>query len=121
MKMHLGYAVVWSGKNRGDVGRGRLVMEQRLGRRLLHTEAVHHKNGDKLDDRLENLELWDRSHPPGQRVEDQIGWATAFLKRWGYVVTRSVEPEGAADFLGRRLGLNWGLGESNARVAAAPL
>lgn len=66
----------------GWVKEHRYVMEQYLGRPLTSTETVHHKNGDRTDNRLENLELWSTSHLPGQRVSDRLEWAKAFIARY---------------------------------------
>ena len=62
------------------------VMSEHLGRPLKKGETVHHKNGIRHDNRIENLELWSNSHPYGQRIEDKIQWCREFLDLYGYEV-----------------------------------
>ena len=66
-----GYREIKYGENRGKLEH-RVIYEQHYNVKLKPHQNIHHINGDKLDNRIENLELWDSSQPPGQRVEDKI-------------------------------------------------
>jgi hypothetical protein len=67
----------------GRVLEHHFVMSQHLGRAIAPDETVHHKNGIRSDNRLENLEIWTGRHPSGGRVSDKIRYALWVIETYG--------------------------------------
>lgn len=66
-----GYEYVLTGGR--QVAKHRHMMEEHLGRRLdPHNEVVHHINGDRLDNRIENLKLMTRAEHMNVHREDLL-------------------------------------------------
>lgn len=76
-----GYREIRHGEDRGKLEH-RLVWERHYNVKLKPHQNIHHINGDRKDNRIENLELWDTSQPPGQRVEDKIKFYQELMEEY---------------------------------------
>ena len=77
-----GYGYIIKNTPSGYMMKHRWVMQQQIGRSLLRHETVHHINGDRTDNRIDNLELWSSSQPSGQRVADKLKWARELIETY---------------------------------------
>jgi hypothetical protein len=77
-----GYRIlyIWQEGKRCQKLEHRVVMERLLRRPLEPHENVHHKNGVRHDNRPENLELWCKPQPCGQRVDDLVTWVVGHYR-----------------------------------------
>lgn len=60
--------VVMATQGRARVVEHRLTMARHIGRPLRRDEQVHHINGDRYDNRIENLQLRHGNHGSGVRL-----------------------------------------------------
>lgn len=69
-------------RDSGRFAEHRAIFEEHLGRKLYPGENIHHINGVRDDNRIENLELWVTQQPSGQRAEDLLEWANEIIRRY---------------------------------------
>ena len=82
---HVGYITTWNGykkvkapddypnkDKKGYVMEHRLVMEKHIGRYLERDEEVHHIDGDKFNNKIENLQLLTKKEHRRIHLKDSI-------------------------------------------------
>lgn len=75
-----GYKTIWINKENKQYRLHRYLMEKYLNRKLLSSELVHHKNDNKLDNRIENLEIVSRSEH--KKRHNDIGIETRLKQKF---------------------------------------
>lgn len=60
----------------------RWVMANHIKREIRSDERIHHKNGIRNDNQIENLELCIKFQPPTQRVSDVLAYCEQIIERY---------------------------------------
>ena len=85
-----GYILIWkpdhpNAKKNGYIYEHRYVMAENLGRTLMPSEAVHHLNGNKQDNRRSNLLLVDSQHKHNVAHNPNLvnpNYSKEYKRRW---------------------------------------
>lgn len=98
---HKGYidGKIWRNRKPARIKQHRYVMEQHLGRALRADEDVHHLNGNKADNRLDNLQLM--THSDHSKLHN-----SERTHRHGYKLNLSPEQRVARSDRAKRQGLS---------------
>lgn len=81
-----GYKETWCPIRKKMILEHRKLFEDKLGRFLEPNENVHHINGIRDDNRMENLELWIVPQPYGQRASDLVRFAEEVIRKYKDIV-----------------------------------
>jgi len=83
--------IIWPSRGGTVILQHRVEMERHIGRELLPDETVHHRNGDRSDNSISNLELWSSAQPAGQRAADKLAYALEIIERYANLPADQLE------------------------------
>lgn len=106
---------------RRQVFEHRLVMERHLGRQLRADEVVHHKDGDGLNNVIDNLEVMTQAKHQNRHLMNTTGWDVAEARRLrddGWTLARIADRYGVTWSTVRGVFTRRGISTADRRVRA---